>query len=52
MLFDLIFDEHCDIEEHVVQLRDGLFELDEHLVAVLDVVDRLTELILVSFDLK
>jgi hypothetical protein len=35
-----------------VQLGDGLLQLDEHLVAVLDVVDRLPELVLVAFDLK
>ena len=35
-----------------MQLRDGLLQLDEHLVAVLDVVDRLTKLVLVALDLE
>ncbi len=35
-----------------MQLRDGLLQLDEHLVTVLDVVDRLTKLVLVTFDLE
>jgi hypothetical protein len=49
---DLVFNEHGDIEEHVVQLRDRLLQVDEHLVAVLDVVDRLTELVLVALNLE
>ena len=38
----LIFNEHSDIEEHVVEFSDWLFQLDEHLVTVLNVVDGLT----------
>ncbi len=49
---DLVFNEHGDVEEHVVQLRDRLLEVDEHLVAVLDVVDRLAELVLIALDLE
>ena len=35
-----------------MQLRDGLLQVDEELMTVLDVVDRLTELVLVALDLK
>ena len=48
----LVLYEHGDVEEHVVQLRDGLLQVDEHLVPVLDVADRLPELVLVAFDLE
>lgn len=47
----LVFNEHRNVEEHVVQLGDGLLQFDEHFVPVLDVVDRLPELILVTLNL-
>ena len=46
----LVLNQLGNVDEHVVQLRDGFLQVEEHLVSVLDVVDGLTQLILVAFD--
>ena len=48
---DLTLDEHGHVHEHVVQLLDGGLQLDEHLVPVLDVLQRLPQLGRVPLDL-
>lgn len=51
-LYDLAFDEHRHVHEHVVQLADGGLQLDDVGVPRLDVGQRLLRLLRLHYYLE